>query len=471
VQPQPSAREDSSPEPKELVRPTGPSRSQKTFMALAHVIKAVRGLGQKISHGVQVMIPRLLPTAHEEEQRAALPPGTMMAIAIAVPLVVVTIAAVVYWEIGVRQQFEVYYTQAEQAAIQTVGQTDPAEVRRAWETTLYWLGKAETYQQTSQSRALRRQAQLSLDTLDRIIRLDFKPAIAGGLSRNVQITRMAASDTDVFMLNRVRGNVMRVFLTGSGYDLDPDFRCEPGLYNGIQVGSLIDIITLPRTNSLGAVVAGIDANGTLLYCIPNGTPQASPLAPPDTNWNKITAIKLDNNNLYVLDAPANAVWTYIGDQGMFPERPTFFFGPQVPQMSDVVDLAVNADDLYLLHSDGHLSYCTLSRLNVAPTRCIDPVVLTDSRPGHQSGATLPDAVFTQITFTAPPDSSVTLLEPHTQAVYRFSPRVLELQSQLRAYPGNEDPLPAGPVSAMTIAPTQMLFLFVDGQLYYASTAP
>ncbi len=39
----------------------------------------------------------------------------------------------------------------------------------------------------------------------------------------------------------------------------------------------------------------------------------------------------------------------------FVDRPYFFFGGQIPELEDAIDLAVNADDLYVLHSDGRIS--------------------------------------------------------------------------------------------------------------------
>ncbi len=62
-------------------------------------------------------------------------------------------------------------------AAQAHGQTDPTEVRRAWDSTLYYLDLADQYQVTQDSLNLRQEAQTALDNLDGIVRLDFRPAI------------------------------------------------------------------------------------------------------------------------------------------------------------------------------------------------------------------------------------------------------------------------------------------------------
>ena len=157
----------------------------------------------------------------------------------------------------------------------------------------------------------------------------------------------------------------------------------------------------------------------------------------------------------------------------FPDLPILFFGEQVPrEMNAAIDLAANGDDLFLLFQDGHVTVCTLSRYDVVPTRCTDPATFEDNRPGHQSGPQITDAVFTQMTFASPPDPSLYLLEPLTQAVYRFGPRTeaLILQGQFRAAVETSFTF-EGPAAAMAIGPNRSLFLSVGNQVFYAVDVP
>ena len=467
-----------SPRERSLIRPETREQLQKAPRSaarfLAESIQKSRVLMEKLRVWVEKAIPRLLP-ADEEDQRS-LPSARTWAIffAIAIPVLVVTVAVVTYSRFGLNAQYETYYDHAFQAALQTLDETNPTTLRVQWQSTLDWLDKAEQYKSTTDSEKLRHDAQAALDNLDRTIRLDFSPAFSTPLSSNLQVSRMSASDTDIYMLEATRGAVLRGTFNSRNYTLDGGFQCGPGSYDGIQVGPLIDIIALPRSNPSTATVLGIDASGNLLYCIPDEAPKASFLPRPDTGWKTITAIAYDANNLYVLDAAARAVWVYFGDTSIvFPEKPYFFFESQVPVMLEQsIGMAINGDDLFLLHQDGHMTTCTLSRIDASPTRCNDPALYVDSRPGYESGIRLSDGVFSQITFTSPPDPSVALLEPYTQSIFRFSSRALELQNQVRAAAGKDNPLPKGvPVTAMAFSPNKVLFLFLNGQLFYAVNVP
>ena len=414
------------------------------------------------------MATRVLPGG--EDQPFTVTPLMMGFIAVAVPVVIIAVAAVVYMQFGRSEQYRKYYSSAEQAAVQAVGEADPTKQRTDWETSLYWLDKADAYVVTDQSRTLRQQAQASLDAIEHIVRLTFNPAFASSLG-NFPVTQMATNENDLYLLNAAEGKILRAIGTAAGYTLDPNFICQSGYYDGIQVGSLVDIVALPKS-TYNATIMGVDATGNVIYCMPDTPPRVAPLAPPDTGWGTITAITYDANNLYVLDPVRHAVWVYVGSGNSFPDRPFYFFGDQVPALDNAIDLAVSGDDLYLLNKDSHLTTCTLSRISASPTRCTDPAVLTDTRAGHTSGTTLPDAQFSQLQFTAPPNSTVSLLEPRTQAVYRFVPRTLELQDQLRSVPGKDNPIPPGqPVTAMTMSQNRILFFFVNGMVYYAENVP
>ena len=120
-----------------------------------------------------------------------------------------------------------------------------------------------------------------------------------------------------------------------------------------------------------------------------------------------------------------------------------------------------------------MTTCTLSRLDVSPTRCNDPAPYVDTRPGFASGIRLVDGKFSQIAFTSPPNPSVALLQPYTQSVFRFSPRALELQNQIRSKAGKDDPLPkASQITAMTFSPNKVLFIVLDnGQVFFAANVP
>lgn len=433
----------------------------------AACIQAFRQVTERISQGVRVFLPRLLPGADQNPWSFSSP--AMVFIAVLVPLVVVTVASAVYFRYGRSVQYEQYLVQAQDAQAQALSLTDAAAQREAWQRELFYLDRAEGYNETSETRALRAQAQQSLDGLQGIVRLKFQPVLSNGAG--VQIGRLAAGENDLYLLDAERGAILHVPLSSNGFQLDTAFGCAPGSYGGYSVGPLVDIVALPTVNTINATVLGVDAAGNLLYCAPGQVAQAIPLPPPDTNWGRVKAFTLDGGNLYVLDSQSHAVWVYAGKDGAYVDRPYFFFGGQIPELDDAIDLAVNADDLYILHSDGHISTCSYSRIEAVPTRCVDPASLSNPFPAYRQIDLFSQAHFTQMMFTPAPQSALLLLDSDGQGVFRFEPRSLELGSQLRPLAGRANPLPAGSVDAMTIGPNHVLYLALQDRIYFAADTP
>jgi hypothetical protein len=390
---------------------------------------------------------------------------TLLVIAIAVPVLIASVAAAVYLQRGRAAQFQTYYARAGEQAGQAVAATDPVLQRQYWLSTLQLLDQAESYARSPDSQALRAQAQNSLDALDRITRLDYQNALSSGLDGTV--TRMAATDSDVYMLQGATGEVLHAARSELGYSLEEGFQCSPGTYDSLTVGPPVDLAVLPANSALGAEVIAVDAAGNGLYCAPDQAPRAFQLAPPPQPLQQVTAITLEGNTLFVLDAPGRAIWQYAASQSGFDTTPVSFFGLEVPPVETATDMAVLDTDLFLLHSDGHLTTCTLSLIpDVAPTRCTDPATLVDTRSGNPSDAALSGASFSQISGAPLPTSSVALLDGAAQAIYRFSPGLLELQDQLRASPAS--PVPQGvPATAFTVSPNHIVFLAVGENLYFA----
>ncbi len=420
-----------------------------------------RGLAltlHRFSQSLQTFVKRMLPG----EGIFTLPSSVMLFSAVAVPLVVVTIATVVYFQRGRAGQHETYYAQAVQYAGFARGQTEPQARQQAWETVLTYLDQAETYQITAQSQALRSEAQLVFDELNKIVRLDFQTALSVELPSTTSISHFVATDSDLYLLDSSTGQVLRAFLTGTGYELDETFQCGPGIPGSQDLGPLIDIGAFPKGEGGGASLMGMDASGNLLHCVPGEQPLYNKLTPPATNWGQPQAFTLDLGHLYVLDPQGNAVWIYWNSD--FTQPPQFFFGDEVPVLEEAIDLTVDKNDLYVLHGDGHLTQCTFSDLGVSPTRCLDPAPYSDSRPGLDGQQMAPMPSFTQIISTQPPDPSLFILESVNPTIYHFSLR-LTYQRQLR--PRNDVP-EAEPATAFTISPNNRIaFLAQGNQIYFA----
>ncbi len=452
----------------EPAAPRQPSRrTRQAAKTITGGMQAWRQGVERINQSLGRFMPRLLPGSDHSTWAQSSP--ALAFIALLVPLVVVTIASVVYFRYGRSVQFEEYLVQAQNARTQAVNLPDAAAQREAWQQELFYLDKAEAYNQSSDTRTLRAEAQQSLDHLQGIVRLQFQPVLSNGLG--AQISRLAASENDVYALDGQRGSILHITLTSSGFLRDNAFNCMPGSYGGYTVGPMVDLLAMPAINSINATIIGIDAAGNLLYCAPGQVAQAIPLPPPDTNWGRVKAMSLDAGNLYVLDAQSHAVWAYVGKDGTFVDRPYFFFGSQIPELDDAIDLAVNGDDLYILHSDGHLSTCSYSRIETVPTRCVDPAPLVNPLPAYRDLDLFSEAHFTQMMFTPAPDSALLLLDSDSQGVFRFAPRSLELQGQLRPLAGRDNPLPQGAVGAMTVSPNHVLYFSLQDRIYFATDSP
>lgn len=446
------------------------ARTRRTAKTLAIGIQSTRRLSETISQKLKIFLPRLLPNT-ETSEPVAPSNAAMIFMAILIPLIVVTIASVVYLRYGRSQQYETYLRQAQEMQAQAITLTDPVEQRQAWENVLLSVDIAESHRKTSETIILRQEAEANLDKLLGITRMQYNPAFSSNLG--IEISRMAASESDLFMLNAATGEALRAQPSGNGrgFQLDTTFNCKPGVYGNYTVGPLVDILTLPVLNSINATLLGIDAAGNLLYCAPGQVAQAIPLPPPDTNWGRVTAFTLDGGNLYVLDSSARAVWVYNGKDGTFIDRPYFFFGGQTPEKQDAIDLIVSGDELYMLHADGHLSTCSFSRIESKPTRCQDPVSLVNPFAAYQDTDLFASGHFTQLLFNALPDQSILILDADTQGVLSFAQRSLELKNQFRPTTGPKNPIPPGPAGAVAVGPNHVLYLAVNGQVYFATDMP
>jgi hypothetical protein len=449
--------------------PASPSpRTRRAAKTIVNGMQAWRRSNERMGKGLRSFLPRLLPSS--EQSSTFIMPSYMMAfIAILVPLVVVTIASVVYFRYGRSVQYEEYLVQARNARAIAISLSDPLEQREAWQQELSYLNSAESNNQTAETQTMRQEAQAKLDQLDGITRLQFQP-VASGI--NAQISRMAANENDLYMLDAVRGDVLHIAINANGlFQADNSFNCAPGTYGSYTVGPLVDILALPAVNSMNASVMGVDARGNLLYCEPGQLPQAIPLPPPDTNWGRVKAFALDGDNLYVIDPPSRAVWVYIGKSDAFVDRPYFFFGDQIPNIENAIDLAVNDGELYILHGDGHLSTCSFSSIDTVPTRCDDPATLTNPLPAYHDTNLFSQTHFTQMMFAPAPDSNLLILDTDNQSIFRFDPLSLQLQDQLQPPTGHTNPLPPIPASAMTMSPNHILFVALKDEVYFATNSP
>ncbi|MBW8011825.1 MAG: hypothetical protein FVQ83_11405 [Chloroflexi bacterium] len=453
--------------PPQAIRRSDPPKKTASIPEIGPTVKKgvvrLSSIFSQLFQWLRTFFGRMLP----EDSAIKLPASTMAFIAVAIPLVVVTVAALVYLKIGRDTLFDSNFSQAQSVARYAQTLSEPLEIWEAWMSTVYYLDEAEQYHVKDESEALRAQAQSILDELDGVTRLDFLPVVEGTLGGAVNIRRIVSTGDDLYMLNTADGNgeVLLASKTANDqYLIDPEFNCGPGQYGAYIVGPIVDIAGLPRANEENSTLVAMDGNGNLLYCIKDAPALATPLETPDSLWGNPMAMTIENGNLYILDPLTNAVWIYYGDGGIFGGAPRLFFANEIPNdFQGMIDLAIYGDDLFLLHIDGHMIKCTFSDLPEAPTTCDDPTNYIDTRPGRGETVRIPNANFIQMVRAGQLEESLYILDPAAQAIYHFSMQ-LRLIGQFRS----RFPLPEGVTTAFTVSSEQTIFLVVGDEILYTS---
>ncbi len=406
-------------------------------------------------------IKRLLPDASVFQ----IPTSVMALIAILTPLLVVTLASVVYFRQGQVGEFERYLQLAEQAAQQAQSVQDPLAQRAAWQASLAYLDQALQYSNSSDAQALRAQAHAAIDQLESIKRLDFAVAM-DDLPEEAQIIKIAVTENELFLLDANSGVVWRAAAAARGYVLNPTASCGPGI-QGAAIGKLVGFGLTRKATQLQAVIVGLDASGRVVTCDYNTPPVVDSLTPDERGMGSLKGFLIDRGNSYVLDPEKNAIWVYWKNK--YTEKPELFFSEDVPPMQEVIDFAVYGEDLYLLYTDGHLAQCTYNA--TTPTRCVDPQPYRDSRPGRENQPLQSETPFTRLFVSNPPEPALYLLEPGLPSIYQFSLRLLAFHAQYRNIPPPSfSPFPQGvPATALAISSEQRLaFLAFGNRLYYAN---
>ncbi len=470
--PKPAQAATSTPPaaPAPAARPPRPKKEGPTLrQTLAAMWLAGRSTRQKNKQTRQNWLARLMPGTSTE--LPSISPAALLFIAILVPLLVTAVAGTVYFRKGQAQEQQLYMQQAQQFAAQAAKDKTPSLQRNDWNQALAFVIKAEVYGRTDASRALHKKAQQALDNMDGVIRLAMLPAIAGGFASSINITRMVATNTDVYLLDSTQGRVLRLFLTGQGYQVDPQFKCGQGpAGGGIIVGPLIDITAIPPDAPNKATLLAIDANGNILYCTPGDIPLSKMLPQPQGYWGTISGITFSGRSLYVMDTKLSAVWIFKGDSTLgFGDPPTLFFGNDVPSLGDVVDMIIYSDDLYLLHNDGQMTRCTYSNFQNSPTKCITPIPYMDERPGAKPRPTkFPNTKFSQMLIAQP--YSIYIMDLKKPALYHFS-LSLSMQQALVPDQDGDYPLPNSIPTAFTVMPdlsaSRRAFIAYGNQVFYA----
>jgi len=439
---------------------------ERSLQGLAAVLSGWRSFREKVSTFFTDLVSHWVPAGSDGTPR--LSRGTMLLVAVLVPMVVVAIGASVYFARGRSLQYESYFEQAQLSATVALSAEDLNQSREAWHQSLAYLDQAESYKETDEISELRQQALDALDQLDGALRLSYQPAIVGSLYSEINITEIISYGPDLYMLDSTGGRVIHAERVSQGYEIDPDFVCAAGNYSGGRIEALVDMVSLPINNPYQAHVLAVDALGNAAYCGPGQNPVVQILPSMASNFGEIKSIAYDSNYLYVLLPASNTILVYRPTNGQYLDPPSSFFEgvENTPNISTVEDLAVNGPSLYLLQNDGKLIDCTTSGLGVNPVTCVNPVDYIDGRPGKEDQVfTMPESSYRGILYTSPPDPSISILDTINADIYRFSLR-FRLYKRLRPEMGDFE-LESPVATAFTIGIDRVAFLAFGHQVFYA----
>lgn len=448
--------------------------------AIGAFVRSIRITLSSAGEAFRSFLAGILPRGVlQENERLALPPSVLLGTAIAIPLVIVAVIAVMYFRKGYELEFTRLMEAARTQAAVANAQTDPLRARQAWQEVFDDLQTAAKYGASEELTTLQNQTARMLDNFDGITPLEFKTAVAGGLEDGTQITVLLAGDRELYALDGIHDRVLRLLLGQGGYQLDETFICQAGAYPEITVGALVDMAWVPglavgsqapSSTRSGAIVA-MDNQGTVLYCPPGGNAMAGALAAPFSGWSTPSAIDYYNGRLYVLDPEANGFWRYAmsGSSG-FDQAAAAYFTAGHPSMTDAIDFVVVSGEVFFLHADGHVTRCQYDPLfqpedseTTGGTLCAT-IPYNDTRPGRSVGPRIEDALLNRIYYNEPPEPTMFFLDPLGRGAYRFS-LALNFISRYRVTIAPE----GYEATALAVGSDKVLYIAVGNQIYYAQT--
>lgn len=433
---------------------------------LERITNKSESINNSISENTAKFISRTAPSS--KEMGKALSPTSMFFIAFLVPILVVAIAMTVYFRSGRGQQHEQYVFQANELVTQANSEGDVTKRVVIYQDALLFLDEAEKFGTTETSEKLKAIIQKELDNLQGVTRIDLRGTVAGGIDRRMQISKMLInSGEDLYALDQGTGRVLRMVYTNDDFQVDTTFVCGPGNYDQVVVHELVDIESINISNSLQAVIIGIDRGGNLLLCSVNKSPLAFRINPPEMGWGDIKAIAFNDYSVYILDVNEQTRDLYrLPSNGLkFDENPESIFVGNIPEnLTQVQDIAIYENELFLLHDSGELMKCTIGQ---AQTACIPNTgygFILDGQ-NRQVSDIVSGVDFTQIQTTQPPDPSVFFMDSQNSAVYHYS-LALNMQKQIRPNFIGSISKPEVPITAFTVSPYGLIHFAFGYQLYF-----
>ncbi|HEY60448.1 MAG TPA: hypothetical protein G4N92_07185 [Anaerolineae bacterium] len=442
---------------------------------VAKAWQAWNGLRYKFAEIMKKISRRIFPRSSSGGEKIS--PVIMVFMVIALPAVLIAVSLTIYIRSGKQEQHDIYLTRAQEYAALATEHEDLDKQREYWSQAYELVSQALEYGQSSDSDMLFLQSQSILDEMDLVTRLEFRPALTGLLPEGVEISKIITSTSGVYLLDSSSGAVLRLFLNTKGfYEIDPGFQCGPGDFGLSNINPIVDLIALPA-NTRNYKIMAADSDGNLLYCLPGEEPTPTSLIPPDDVWGRIATIAMDKYTMFIVDAEKDAVWFYEGRDFenekmagvVFGGQPESYLEEDVPDLGGTLEMAVNEDDLFVLHQDSHMTLCQFNPYRETKrTECQDPAPYSDSRVSYDKKPLVyMDACFVGMQDMRYPNASLYILDAANNAVMQFSYQ-LNMERVLKPQPSRNYPIPDSSPTGFGISVDKEIFLAYGNQILIAA---
>jgi hypothetical protein len=289
----------------------------------------------------------------------------MMAVAAAIPILVIAVVAVAYLSLAVQSRFQGVIEQAkEEIAMAQSAEAGSEEARAHWEQALQQIEVAAALEpEDAFTQVLRQQVREALDQLDRIERLTLSQLVDFGSSGARR--RLVLQGRMVFVVDATDGWGARVPLDSVDNELesgDDLVLVHTGQeVEGEDVDQLVDGTWVGREGGrLSAALLVLEEDGGLVSYDPawgseSGGPQLTRAELSSPPPGRPVAAGSYRGQFYVLDVSAEntvQIWRYAPQGDAYPSQPErYFVTPPSRGFDEVLDMAIDGH-IYVLYSDG-----------------------------------------------------------------------------------------------------------------------
>lgn len=431
----------------------------------------------KIKHGIQalrrlspVVVDHLSPNPDLTKANKGYR-NLSIGAAILLPIFLLLYANFYYGTYGYVARYNSHLDNAEKLLAIGTGVDDPAGKKQSFYQALdeIALAKASVSKLDERGAQILSAVQLPLDELEMISRLEYTPALSQRLPSDHTIQQIAVTDSEIYLLDETENKVNRYVFNGTRYDQDKGFVCGgSAITTDESPGKILAVMPLTRGLNQSNTIVAIDQNARMIYCGPGRSQQVEPLLLPSRGIKSVTKAAIQGGTMLLLDAAGRAVWVYQADENsMFTQIPEFYFSGDIQfALSEIVDMAYNGGNLYLINSRGELTRCSNNQAGIVT--CESPFIFTDPREGMQSGSVLLDGHFNRLLANRLPIDSVLFLDQSQKAIFRFNALTMELQSKYLANINSlDETLIENEFRAFALNESNRVFILVRDQVYTA----